>query len=368
MTTRREFLIGTGAGLAALGVTGIGGARLAAAQDPGRQTGTSALSTLPLIDRVVPPRGGPGRKPLVVSTWRHGVPANEAAWPVLAGGGRALDAVEAGVRVCEADPEVTSVGYGGRPDREGHVTLDACIMDERGEAGAVAFLQDIMHPISVARKVMELTPHVMLVGEGARRFAVAQGFPEQDLLTDRARADWQEWLKTGEYKPWTPPTDPKSTSSARPKPADNHDTISMLAIDGAGNISGACTTSGLAYKMHGRVGDSPIIGAALFVDNEVGAACATGTGEEVMKTLGSFLIVELMRQGATPQEACEEGIARIRHRHRNDDITKVQVGYLAIDRQGNVGAYDIQPWFQYAISDEAEGTRLVDAASFLKRG
>lgn len=363
MTTRREFLIGTGAGLTALGVTNAVGARLAGAQPVGQGAG----SRMPLVDRIVPPGEGLGRKPLVVSTWRHGLPANEAAWKVIADGGRALDAVEAGVRVPEADPEVMSVGYGGRPDREGHVTLDACIMDEHGQAGAVAFLENIMHPISVARKVMELTPHVMLVGEGARRFAVAQGFPEQDLLTDKARAEWQEWLKSSEYKPWTPPTDPKSTSSAKPGSGGNHDTISMLAIDTDGNLSGACTTSGLAYKMHGRVGDSPIIGAALFVDNEVGAACATGIGEEVMKTLGSFLIVELMRQGATPQEACEEGIARIRHRHRNDDLSQVQVAYLAIDRHGNVGAYDIQPWFQYAITDAEGGTRLVDSDSFLKK-
>lgn len=389
MTTRREFLVGTGAGLAAFGAAQALGPGRAAAQAAGQRPPAGASSSLPLIDRVVPPRDELGRRPLVVSTWRHGLAANDAAWPVLARGGRALDAVEAGVRVSEADPEVMSVGYGGRPDREGHVTLDACIMDERGEAGAVAFLQGIMHPISVARKVMELTPHVMLVGEGARRFAVAQGFPEQDLLTDKARAEWQEWLKKAEYSPWTPPTDPRSTSSARPgksggdkpgggkpgggkpgggKPGDNHDTISMLAIDQAGNLSGACTTSGLAYKLHGRVGDSPIIGASLFVDNEVGAACATGVGEEVMKTLGSFLIVELMRQGATPQQACEEGIARIRYRHRNDDLSKVQVGYLAIDRHGNVGAYDVQPWFQYAISDEDGGTRLVDADSFLKKG
>jgi isoaspartyl peptidase/L-asparaginase-like protein (Ntn-hydrolase superfamily) len=371
MTTRREFLKGTGAGLAALGAAGALGAGRALAQagsDPVRP-GTGAMSSLPLIDRVVPPRDAVGRRPLVVSTWRHGLPANDAAWKVLAGGGRALDAVEAGVRVSEADPEVMSVGYGGRPDREGHVTLDACVMDERGEAGAVAFLQGILHPVSVARKVMELTPHVMLVGEGARRFAAAQGFPEQDLLTDKARAEWQEWQKKAEYSPWTPPTDPGSTSSARPpRQGDNHDTISMLALDEAGNLSGACTTSGLAYKMHGRVGDSPIIGASLFVDNEVGAACATGVGEEVMKTLGSFLIVELMRRGATPQEACEEGIARILHRHRNGDLSQVQVGYLAIDRAGNVGAYDVQPWFQYAITDAQEGTRLVDAASYLKKG
>jgi N4-(beta-N-acetylglucosaminyl)-L-asparaginase len=351
MTTRRSFLLSAGATLGAA-VGGLGAARFAAAQpDPGPPTGSQ-----PLIDRVVPPRGE-ARRPLIVSTWRHGVPANEAAWPVLAGGGRALDAVETGVRVTEADPAVTSVGYGGRPDREGHVTLDACVMDEHGNAGSVAFLQNILHPVSVARKVMEETPHVMLVGEGAQRFAAAQGFPEQDLLTEESRRDWQEWLKDAKYDPWSPPTDPAAGQT-------NHDTISMLALDGAGNLSGACTTSGLAYKMHGRVGDSPIIGAALFVDNEVGAACATGVGEEVMKTLGSFLIVELMRQGATPQEACEEGIRRIVRRH--DRLDDVQVGYLAIDRRGRVGAYDVQPWFQYAVSD-AEGTRLLDSGSHLAR-
>jgi isoaspartyl peptidase/L-asparaginase-like protein (Ntn-hydrolase superfamily) len=311
-----------------------------------------------LIDEIVPPGGEPGARPLVVSTWRHGLPANEKAWNVLKDGGRALDAVEQGVRVVEADPAITSVGYGGRPDREGHVTLDACIMDATGNAGAVAFLQDIKHPISVARRVMEDTPHVMLVGEGARAFAREQGFKEEDLLTESSREDWREWLKEAKYDPWSPPRDEAVGQT-------NHDTISMLAMDQEGNLSGSCTTSGLAYKMHGRVGDSPIIGAALFVDNEVGAACATGVGEEVMKTLGSFLIVELMRQGASPQEACEEGIRRILARH--DDLENVQVGYLAIDRSGRVGAYDIQPWFQYALTTPDGDTRLVDADSHLKK-
>ena len=345
MTSRREFLIGTGIGLASLGT-----AYLAHAQnDP---------NALNLIDEIVPP-GGEGRgHPLVVSTWRHGLPANEEAWNVLKDGGRALDAVEQGVRVVEADPKITSVGYGGRPDREGHVTLDACIMDETGNAGSVAFLQNIMHPISVARRVMEDTPHVMIAGEGALQFARKNGFNEVDLLTDKARADWQEWLKTAKYDPWSPPRDHTEGQT-------NHDTISMLALDQEGNLSGSCTTSGLAYKMHGRVGDSPIIGAALFVDNEVGAACATGIGEEVMKTLGSFLIVELMRQGASPQEACEEGIRRIRVRH--DSLEDVQVGYLAIDKTGRVGAYDIQPWFQYALTDKNGETLLVDSDSHLKK-
>ncbi|RKZ12461.1 glycosylasparaginase, partial [bacterium] len=279
------------------------------------------------------------RRPVVISTWSHGVPANQAAWPILTAGGRALDAVEKGVRVTEADPTVTSVGYGGRPDRDGHVTLDACVMDETGNAGAVAFLQDIMHPVSVARQVMEETPHVMLAGAGARQFALERGFEPRDLLTEDARADWQRWLKTAHYEGRSPHVSPA-----------NHDTISMLALDADGNLSGACTTSGMAFKMHGRVGDSPIIGASLFVDNEVGAACATGVGEEVMKTLGSFLIVELMRQGASPQEACAEGVARIVR--RNSSLEDLQVGYLAMDRRGRVGAYDIQPWFQYALTDE----------------
>lgn len=324
MTTRRQFLIGTGAGLAALGAGGVGRVRGAGQ--------------------------GPTRRPLVVSTWNHGVAANAAAWDILRQGGRALDAVEQGVRVTEADPDVGSVGYGGLPDREGKVTLDSCIMDEKGNAGSVAFLQNILHPVSVARRVMEDTPHVMLVGEGARRFAVDSGFPEQDLLTDSAREAWLSWLGKSEYHPWAPESDPSLQPS--------HDTISMLAIDRAGDLSGSCTTSGLAFKMHGRVGDSPILGAALFVDNEVGGACATGVGEEVMKTVGSFLIVELMRQGLTPGEACREGVRRIAA--KNPKWRDLQVGYLAIDRAGRVGAHALVPGFQYAVQS-GEGSELIDA-------
>lgn len=316
MTTRRQFLISAGAGLAAL------------------NSGKMSYA------------GEKARRPLVVSTWRHGLASNEQAWKILGAGGRALDAVESGVQVAEADPEVTSVGYGGAPDREGHVTLDSCIMDEKGNAGAVAFLEGFMHPVAVARKVMEETPHVMIVGEGARRFALEKGFKEQDLLTDQSRKDWQDWLKTGHYKPWSPSSDP------------SHDTISMLALDQSGNLSGSCTTSGLSYKMHGRVGDSPIIGAALFVDNEVGSACATGVGEEVMKTVGSFLIVELMRQGMSPQEACQEGVQRIIR--KNPNWKDVQVGYLALDKHGRIGAYAINPYFQYAVHD-GEKNVLIDA-------
>ncbi|MGB1241020.1 MAG: isoaspartyl peptidase/L-asparaginase family protein [Chitinophagales bacterium] len=290
----------------------------------------------------------PDFKPIVISTWNHGLPANEAAWKVIEDGGKAIDAVEAGVRVVEADPETTSVGYGGFPDRDGNVTLDACIMDETGNCGSVCFLQHIKHPISVARKVMDKTPHVLLAGQGALQFALEEGFEKEDLLTPKARQAWEEWKKEAEYKPIIN--------------IENHDTIGLLAIDQNGDISGACTTSGLAFKMQGRVGDSPIIGAGLFVDNEVGAATATGMGEAVLKTLGSFLVVELMRQGKTPQEACEEAVMRIVKKQKYQDF---QIGYLAIDKQGNYGSYCIHSGFDFAVYQDGEN-HLVDSDSYVK--
>ncbi|MFO0911503.1 MAG: N(4)-(beta-N-acetylglucosaminyl)-L-asparaginase [Pirellulales bacterium] len=298
--------------------------------------------------------------PRVISTWNHGLAANDAAWKVLSSQGRALDAVEAGVRESEADPAVDSVGYGGRPDRTGRVTLDACIMDERGQCGSVAFLQNIKHPISVARRVMEKTPHVMLVGQGAEDFAVAEGFPRENLLTDDAKKAWEEWLKNNDAK-----FEPVKNIENRPAAGqqDNHDTIGMVAIDHAGNLSGACTTSGLAFKMHGRVGDSPIIGAGLYVDNEVGAASATGVGEAVIRAVGSFLVVELMRQGHSPQEACQMAVDRVAKKSPN--WRDIQVGFIAINKQGEVGAYAIAPGFNYALCDQAGGNRLLDADSKL---
>lgn len=293
--------------------------------------------------------GRPAGQPIVISTWNHGLPANEAAWKILGANGRALDAVEAGVKTAEADPRVDSVGYGGLPDRDGRVTLDACIMDEEGNCGSVAFLQHIKHPISVARLVMEKTPHVMLVGEGALQFALSQGFKKEKLLTPQAERAWKRWLKKAEYKPKIN--------------VENHDTISMLALDSAGNLSGACTTSGLAYKMHGRVGDSPIIGAALFVDNEVGGACATGLGEAVMKTVGSHLVVELMRQGLSPLQACQEAVGRIVKKQKN--LEDLQVGYLALNKQGEYGAFCIHPGFNFAVHNGSTNT-LVDSKSFTK--
>ena len=287
--------------------------------------------------------------PMVISTWRHGLAANDAAMNSLLNGDKAIDAVEIGVRVPEADPESNSVGYGGWPDRDGHVTLDACIMDETGNCGSVSFLQNIKHPISVARKVMDETPHVMLSGKGALQFALEKGFEEENLLTKKAEKRWRKWLETSEYKPIIN--------------VENHDTIGLLALDKKGDISGACTTSGLAWKLHGRVGDSPVIGAGMFVDNEVGGCCATGVGEAVLKTLGSFLIVELMRQGATPQEACEEGIARI---VKNQNYKDMQIGYLAINKEGEHGSYAVHPWFNYALHQNGEN-KLIDSNSFIKK-
>ena len=260
-------------------------------------------------------------KATVIATWNNKI-ANQTAWKVISNGGNALDAVEAGVKIPEADEKDQSVGYGGRPDREGKVTLDACIMDEVGNCGSVCFLQGIKHPISVARKVMEATPHVILAGDGAQKFAIEQGFQVEDLLTEKSKKEYEEWLVNADYKPVIN--------------IENHDTIGMVAIDQTGNISGACTTSGMAYKIHGRVGDSPIIGAGMFVDNEVGGAVATGVGEAVLKTLGSFLVVELMRQGKTPQEACEEAVNRIAKKQQYKDI---QVGYCAINKAGMHGGY-----------------------------
>jgi Asparaginase len=286
-------------------------------------------------------------KPLVISTWNFGLAANEAAWKILNKGGRALDAVEAGAKVPEADPTETSVGYGGLPDRDGFVTLDACIMDENGNCGSVAFLQDIVHPISVARAVMEKTPHVMLVGDGALQFALANGFQRKKLLTPESEKAWKEWSKKAEYKPVIN--------------IENHDTIGILALDQSGNVSGACTTSGMAYKMHGRVGDSPIIGAGLYVDNEVGAATATGMGEEVIRIVGCHLVVELMRQGRTPEEACREAVTRIVKKNPEKAKT-LQVGFLALDKQGNYAAYCLQQGFTFAVHSSA-GNKLYDSQS-----
>lgn len=304
----------------------------------------------------------PGRKPIVISTWDFGIAANAAAWNVLKANGRALDAVEQGVKVAEADLSNMTVGKGGYPDRDGHVTLDACIMDELGNCGSVAAMENIAHPISVARLVMEKTPHVMLVGAGALQFAVEQGFEPEELLMPEGKKAWEEWLIEKEYKP-VMNIENKSFSAERlPGNEYNHDTIGMLALDAHGNVSGACTTSGMAFKMHGRVGDSPIIGAGLYVDNEVGGATSTGVGEEVIRTVGSFLVVELMRQGRSPEDACREAVERI-IKKKPETAKEIQVGFLALSKSGEYGAYALQKGFSYAVCDEEKQDLLVKGKS-----
>ncbi len=276
-------------------------------------------------------------KPIVISTWKHGLAANAKAWEILSSNGKALDAVQQGVMVPESDPKCTSVGFGGLPDRDGNVTLDACIMDHSSNCGSVSFLQHIKNPIAVARLVMDMTPHIMLSGEGALRFALANGFIKEDLLTPESKAAYEKWLVTSKYEPVIN--------------IENHDTIGMLAIDDEGNLAGACTTSGLAWKMHGRVGDSPIIGAGLFVDGEIGAACATGLGEEVIRIAGSAMIVERMRMGVEPEQACKEMVKRIVKRAKN--IDNIQVGFLALRKDGNYGTWSIRSGFDYALTVNA---------------
>lgn len=292
-------------------------------------------------------------KPIVISTWDFGIQANAKAWEVLSANGPALDAVEQGVMIPEGNPDERSVGYGGRPDRDGRVTLDACIMDQYSNIGSVACLEHIKHPISVARAVMEKTPHTMLVGQGALEFALSQGFKKEDLLTKESENEWREWLKTAEYKPKVN--------------IENHDTIGMVALDMQGNLSGACTTSGMAFKMHGRVGDSPIIGAGLFVDNEVGAAAATGHGEEVMRMCGSHTIVELMRQGLSPEAACKKAVERIVSiaKKRNKPLADIQIGFVAINKKGEHGAYCLQKGFNYAVYSPEINNKLFDAKSLI---
>ena len=292
-------------------------------------------------------------KPIVISTWRFGIEANEEAWKILINNGKALDAVEAGVKVPEADPNERSVGLGGRPDRDGKVTLDACIMDELGNIGSVACLENIVHPISVARAVMEKTPHVMLTGEGAFQFALSQGFKKENLLTPESEAEWRDWLKKSDYKPKVN--------------IENHDTIGMVALDMNGNLSGACTTSGMAFKMHGRIGDSPIIGAGLFVDNEVGAVTATGHGEEVIRISGSHAVIELMRQGLHPEEACKRAVERIilSAKKRNKPLNEIQIGFIAINKSGEHGAFCLQKGFNYAVYSPDIKNQLIDAKHLL---
>ncbi|GAA0670804.1 N4-(beta-N-acetylglucosaminyl)-L-asparaginase [Sphingomonas insulae] len=324
MTTRRDFLGGAAATAGAAAVAGAAPVR-----------GTA----------------------MIVSTWDFGAAANNAAFARLRAGGSLIDAVEAGGMVPEADPNNHSVGYSGYPDRDGRVTLDAVIMDDAGGVGAVAALEDTVHAISVARRVMERTPHTFIVGEGATRFARDQGFPKVDLLTPEAEKAWRDWLKTSQYKPVA------NSENARPRGgALDHDTIGLLARTADGRMAGACTTSGMAFKMRGRVGDSPQVGAGLYVEAGVGAATSTGLGEEVTRVSGSARVVASMRAGLSPQAACEEVVRHIA-KLRGQAIKGTQVGFLALSPTGEVGAFCLLPGFTYAVTDAAGRTVVKKGAS-----
>lgn len=307
-------------------------------------------------------------RPVVVSTWDSGIRANAPAFEILAQNGRALDAVEAAAKSAEIEKSCC-VGLAANPDRDGHVTLDASIMDENSNCGGVAFLQHIQHPVSVARKLMETTPHVLLVGKGAEQFAVENGFERMpEKLSPEAEKAWKKWLEKSDYKPvinienktidGSNETSPMKLENGQP----NHDTMGTIALDSTGNLSGACTTSGMAFKMSGRVGDSPVIGAGLFVDNEVGAATSSGVGEEVIRICGTHLIIELMRQGHSAENACKEAVSRIIK--RNPEKAKTfQVGFIALSNKGEVGAYAIQKDFTYSVTNK-DFNKVFRAKSF----
>ena len=324
---RRKFIQNTSLGSAGILLTGITAACETHSNKNQNESNQMIASTT--------------KEPVAICTWAF-TKANEEAGKALDKGLLALDAAIAGVAVEESNLKNTTVGKGGAPDREGNVTLDACVMNSDGDCGAVVYVATITHVAALAKKVMEETPHVMLAGDGAEEFGYRMGFEKENLLTEESRLAWEEWKKSPEYKPIIN--------------IENHDTIGMLTMDKHGDIAGACTTSGLSYKMKGRIGDSPIIGSGLFIDNEIGGAVATGMGEEVMKTVGSFLIVELMRNGMTPQEACEEAVRRIVT--KNDKYKDFQIAYIAMNKKGETGSYCIHEGFTYMKYENGENKNI----------
>lgn len=306
-----------------------------------------------------------------LSTWKHGSVPNQVAYEELELGRSALDAVEAGAKYCESDLTCMSVGNGGIPDDTGVVTLDASIMDDKGNCGAVCFVQNYLHVISIARRVMERTPHVMLAGSGAESFAEAEGFRKTELLTDKARALYKHWkahpnklrvrlrrASEGEHEYTFEEIDeqgkPHTIKGQNESIAKNesHDTIGIVGLDSNGRLAGACTTSGLAFKKHGRVGDSPIIGAGLYVDGNVAAAVATGNGEFVMRACSTFHIVEQIRQGIDTDTALENAIRRLDQDPRLHD--DVQVGLMVIRKDGEWSARSLRPGFQFSVASSRE--------------
>jgi N4-(beta-N-acetylglucosaminyl)-L-asparaginase len=309
-------------------------------------------------------------KPIAISTWKHGIAANEAAYKILVEGGNSLDAVEEGVKVAEDDPTVLSVGYGGLPDADGRVTLDAAIMDWKARIGSVVCVENIKNPICLARKVLEDTEHTILAGDGAYDFALKNGFKAETLMTENSIKRFQEWKASGGRNAEEIHTDDFAILKRKADTINddgNHDTIGMVAIDKDGHVSASCTTSGMAWKLHGRVGDSPIPGSGLYVDGEVGGAASTGRGEECVRACGSFLIVEYMRLGISPMEACKiacERVIKLNSLSSKNRDHIFQVGFIALNIKGEYGAYSVRNGFQYAVCNE-KGNQLVDSEHFL---
>ena len=308
--------------------------------------------------------------PIVISTWKHGLAANDAAYKILETGGNSLDAVEAGVRVSEDDPNVLSVGYGGLPDADGRVTLDAAIMDWKARIGAVICVENIKNPISLARKVLEDTEHTILAGDGAFEFALKNGYKTENLLTENSLRRFNEWKNSDSKHAEEIHTDDFAILKRKADSINedgNHDTIGMVAIDKDGHVSASCTTSGMAWKLHGRVGDSPIPGSGLYVDGEVGGAASTGRGEECIRACGSFLIVEYMRLGISPMEACKiacERVVKLNLLSSKNRDHIFQVGFVALNVKGEYGAYSVRKGFEYAVYNK-KGNQLIDSQHFL---
>lgn len=321
----------------------------------------------------------PGSRPLLVAS-ANGLLALDTGIAILKEGGAAarLDAIVESVAIVEADPKDDSVGYGGLPNADGEVELDCSIMDGPSyRAGAVGALKHIKHPSRVARLVMERTGRILIVGEGALRFAVAHGFRKEDLLTEASREKWLRWKEQmSDIDDWGPPKKSEVPVYEAPPPRPQADldpatwdekrwgTINCLAVDSAGDMAGITTTSGLAFKIPGRLGDSPLIGCGVYVDNDIGAAGSTGVGEECIKVVGAHTVVEYMRQGLHPRDAALAAIKRIVARH-GTGITW-NVNFYAVNKAGQHGGAAIQSGSKYAVHDGTSG-RLVDSAWVIER-
>ena len=315
-------------------------------------------------------------KPIVISS-ANGLKATAKAMELIKQGKDAIEAVVAGVSLVEADPKDNSVGYGGLPNEEGVVELDASVMHgPTGRGGAVAALRNIMHPSQVARTVMDRTDHVLLVGEGALKFAKAHGFKEQDLLTDESRAAWLKWKEhLSNEDDWLPAHDVNTKGIGMiQKAMERHwGTINCSAIDLAGNLSSCTTTSGLSFKIPGRVGDSPILGAGLYVDNEVGAAGSTGRGEANLLACSSVLVVEFMSQGKSPEEACLSACERIVRQTKmkrlldDDGRPNFDVRFYALNKRGEFGSASIWSGGNFAVNTGESKSRLMPSAYLFKK-